>query len=38
MAIHFDGKDIETTASGYLVDQDDWTKELAAHLAAEEKI
>jgi tRNA 2-thiouridine synthesizing protein E len=38
MAIHFDGKDIETTASGYLVDQDDWTKELAAHLAAEDKI
>ena len=38
MAFEFDGKAIETTANGYLVDQEDWTKELAEHLAGLEKI
>ncbi|MBU6206871.1 MAG: TusE/DsrC/DsvC family sulfur relay protein [Alphaproteobacteria bacterium] len=38
MAIEFDGKTIETTAMGYLVDPEDWSKELAAHMAREESI
>ncbi|MDH5648084.1 MAG: TusE/DsrC/DsvC family sulfur relay protein [Gammaproteobacteria bacterium] len=36
MAIEFNGKTIETTANGYLVDHGDWTKELGEHLAKEE--
>lgn len=38
MGIEFEGKTIETTASGYLVDRDDWSRELAAHLAAQDQI
>ena len=38
MAIEFEGKTIETTATGYLADQDDWTRELGAHLAEIEGI
>ena len=38
MAIEFQGKTIETTATGYLADQDDWSRELAEHLASLEKI
>jgi len=29
----FEGRDIETTSSGYLVDQDEWSSELAEHVA-----
>ena len=38
MAISFEGRDIETTASGYLVDQDDWSEGLARAMAAEDGI
>ncbi|MDE2578871.1 MAG: TusE/DsrC/DsvC family sulfur relay protein [Hyphomicrobiales bacterium] len=38
MGIDFDGKTIETTASGYLVHQDDWSRDLASRLAAQEQI
>jgi tRNA 2-thiouridine synthesizing protein E len=33
MAYDFEGKTIETTATGYLVDRGDWSKGLAAHIA-----
>lgn len=38
MAYEFGGKTIETTATGYLVNQDDWSRELAEHIAALEQI
>ena len=38
MAFEFEGKAIETTANGYLVDQEEWSKELAEHIAGLEKI
>ena len=38
MAIEFNGKTIETTATGYLVNTEDWTKELAQELAKIEGI
>ena len=38
MSIDFNGKTIETTATGYLVNQDDWSEELAKELAAAENI
>lgn len=38
MAYEFDGKTYETTASGYLVEQSEWSPELAAHIAAHEAI
>ena len=38
MAYEFDGREIQTTATGYLVDPDDWSRELAEHMAAQEKI
>ncbi len=38
MAFEFGGKTVATTASGYLVDQDDWNRELAEYLAGLEKI
>ena len=38
MAINFNGQDIETTANGYLVNQDDWSKELAVHMATADGI
>lgn len=33
MSIEFNGATIETTASGYLVDQADWSEDLARHMA-----
>jgi len=33
MSIEFQGKTIETTATGFLVNLEDWTKELGEHLA-----
>ncbi len=33
MGIEYNGKTIETTATGYLVSQEDWSKELGEHLA-----
>jgi tRNA 2-thiouridine synthesizing protein E len=38
MAYEFEGRVIETTATGYLVDLDDWSRELAVHVAALEQI
>jgi tRNA 2-thiouridine synthesizing protein E len=38
MAYEFEGKTIETTATGYLVNQDEWSKELARHIAEMEQI
>jgi tRNA 2-thiouridine synthesizing protein E len=33
MSIEFNGKTIETDKNGYLVNQDDWSRELAGHIA-----
>ena len=33
MSIQFEGKEIETTASGYLAEHEDWSRDLAAHMA-----
>ncbi len=33
MSYQFQGKDIETTATGYLVNHEDWSRELAEHIA-----
>lgn len=38
MEIEFQGKTVETTSSGYLVDQDEWSRELAEEMAAAEQI
>lgn len=38
MAIELDGKTIETTESGFLIDVDDWSEGLAVVIAAEEGI
>jgi len=38
VSYEFGGREIETTASGYLVDQDDWSRELAEHIAGLEQI
>ncbi|MGO9544925.1 MAG: TusE/DsrC/DsvC family sulfur relay protein [Rhodomicrobium sp.] len=38
MAYELNGKTIETTSTGYLVDQDDWSRELAQHMAGLEQI
>ena len=38
MAIEFDGKSIETTATGFLVNLTDWSEGLAKIIAAEEDI
>ncbi len=38
MAITFEGKEIETTPNGYLVDFNDWSEDLAKHMAAAEGI
>lgn len=38
MAITFEGREIETTASGYLVDQEDWSEGLAQAMAAADGI
>ena len=34
MAYDFEGKAIETTATGYLVNPDDWSEALAEHIDA----
>ncbi len=36
MSLEFNGKTIETSATGYLVNQEDWSKELAEFMAQEE--
>jgi len=33
MAYDFNGTEIETTPTGYLINSEDWTKELGAHMA-----
>lgn len=38
MSYQFEGRDIETTATGYLADPDDWSRELAEHIAGQENI
>lgn len=38
MSFEFNGKTIETTATGFLVNQDDWSKDLAEQLAAAEGV
>jgi len=38
MAIEFNGKSIETTANGYLVNADDWSEDLAKYMAEQENI
>jgi len=38
MAIEFNGKTIETTPMGYLVNQEDWSKDLAEVMADKEGI
>jgi len=38
MAYEVNGKTIESDANGYLVNQDDWDKSVAEHIAAQEGI
>lgn len=38
MAIEFGGKTIETTPNGYLVNIEDWSEDLANHIAEEEGV
>ena len=38
MTYEFAGRTIETTSTGYLVDLDDWSRELAEHMASLEHI
>ncbi|MEK6550153.1 MAG: TusE/DsrC/DsvC family sulfur relay protein, partial [Pseudomonadota bacterium] len=38
MSIEFNGKSIETDKNGYLVNAEDWNKELAEHVAQSEGI
>ena len=38
MSIEFNGKTIETNATGFLVNLEDWSKELAEHMATLEGI
>ena len=38
MAYEFEGREIETTANGYLVDPSEWSEGLAEHIAALEQI
>ena len=38
MAIEFDGKTLETSPMGYLINIEDWSKELAEQIAAEESV
>ncbi len=38
MSFEFEGNTIETDANGYLTNQEDWSKELAEHLASIEGI
>ncbi len=34
MAIEFDGREIETNANGYLENHEDWSEDLARHMAS----
>ncbi len=34
MTYEFEGKEIESTATGYLVNPEDWSRELAEHIAS----
>ena len=36
MAIEFEGKSIETSPNGFLINSEDWTEALATHLASSE--
>ena len=38
MSLTFNGTEIATNASGYLENQDDWSKDLAIHMAEAESI
>ncbi|GKY89168.1 TusE/DsrC/DsvC family sulfur relay protein [Sinisalibacter aestuarii] len=38
MAFEFNGQSIETTATGYLVNQEDWSEDLARAMAEAEEI
>ncbi len=38
MPYEFEGRTIETTANGYLTDQNDWSEALATYIAASEGI
>lgn len=38
MSLEFNGEEIETTTSGYLVNVQDWTKELAELIAEDESV
>jgi tRNA 2-thiouridine synthesizing protein E len=38
MAIEFNGKSIETTPTGYLVNAEDWSEDLAKFMAGEESL
>jgi tRNA 2-thiouridine synthesizing protein E len=38
MAYEFEGRTIESTATGYLANRDDWSKELAEHIAGLEQL
>ncbi len=38
MSIEFQGKSIETTETGYLINNEDWNEDVAMHLAAAEGI
>ena len=38
MAYEFEGRTIETTATGYLADHGDWSRELAEHIAGLEQL
>jgi tRNA 2-thiouridine synthesizing protein E len=38
MAYEFEGRTYESTATGYLANRDDWSKELAEHIAGLEQL
>ena len=38
MSYEFEGRDIETTATGYLADPEDWSRGLAEHIAGLDNI
>jgi TusE/DsrC/DsvC family sulfur relay protein len=38
MAFEFNGQSVETTASGYLVNQEDWSEDLARAMAEAEEV
>ncbi len=38
MSLEINGKTVEITANGYLVNHEDWSKDLARHIAEEEGV